>query len=497
MATNVTNQDILDALKALNFDQVLPDDPTQLLKGAQNSEFKGKLTTLGIDDKTFEQAKTIARIGPVKDLRGAVKYMQALGLDDAAIQKYVQSAGASRFQIPADHPGGMDLSTLLDDQSNREGDISKVVGALNTDRPGMGAYLGGKSGRPAAPVAAAPAPAAPAAPVTLSAPGAPKGTTVVPKVTPNAAAGAGKADLGTGTLADGRLDPKANASQVQAYVQKNFGHYAYLFNNPEIQPLIQEAASKGYDENWLVGKVTQTSYWQHTDAKSRAWDAAKVTDPADAQRQVNEEVADMKQWGMRYGLNLGDDRWKQLAETSIRLGWDPTQKHQALSAEIHYSPGPGQVDPEVVSQLKAKAGNYYVPMSDGALNEWSQHVAAADGDTSGFDGYLVQQAKSLFPSLSGALDRGVSVKTFADPYGQIASKMLGIPQDQIDFSDPKWMKALVNPDPKTGDRTFMGMADWQDELKKNPVYGWDKTQNARDEAAQLSQQIIHRFGGGV
>lgn len=473
---------LLNGLLALGYD---PAFVRSLADADPNRRYLNDATTralkAGISEDDVKKALAATRAAATGDPQGALKALGVNPNDLPPDSRQAYDAIANRQPLPFLDRGQQGASGVIAPVSTTTPGgpaATAPTGQEKTATPGSPHYLQQRGGEPADVAAAkqgiVPGPVTPAAPTQPS-----------------------KADKSTGTLADGSLDPKASPEQIKAYISKNYGHEAYLYNNPEIYPLIQEAAKKGYDENWLQGKVSQTSYWQHTDLKGRAWDEQMSTDPAEGRRLIKGEIDDMKQWGARFGLSLDEDTWNMLGEKSLRMGWDANQKHQALSAEMSYSPGEGKADPQVVADLKKKAGDYYIPMSDRTISDWARQTMAADGNMDGFNSYLIQQAKSLYPSLTGALDRGVTVKQFADPYAQIAAKTLEIPEDQVDFTDPKWMKALVNPDPKTGDRTFMNMADWQTELKKNPIYGWDKTQNARGEAADLAQQIIHRFGGGV
>ena len=134
-----------------------------------------------------------------------------------------------------------------------------------------------------------------------------------------------------------------------------------------------------------------------------------------------------------------------------------------------------------------------VPISDAQLDKWTKDVQLGNVSQSDFDGYLREQAKSLFPGLSAAIDRGVTVEQYADPYRSIAASTLEVDPQSIDFmKDPKYMKALYQKDPKTGDNTSMSLADWGTHLRGLPEYR--KTSGANQQAASFGNSLLQTFG---
>ena len=138
--------------------------------------------------------------------------------------------------------------------------------------------------------------------------------------------------------------------------------------------------------------------------------------------------------------------------------------------------------------------DYLVPVSDQTKQTWAQQIMSGYSSPNDYLEYAKTQAKSLFPSLAGAIDQGLTVSDYADPYRQLASQTLGINPNSVSFLDPKWRKAIDQVDPKTGNRTVMTLADWTTMLKKDPAYGWDKTPQAATEAANLTTKLAQMFG---
>jgi hypothetical protein len=135
-----------------------------------------------------------------------------------------------------------------------------------------------------------------------------------------------------------------------------------------------------------------------------------------------------------------------------------------------------------------------VPISDQAQQKWASDLMQGKVNDNDYMNYLKEQAKSLFPSMGAAIDSGVTPSQYTDPYKQIAAQTLQVPPDSVNFSDPKWGKALFQIDPKTGARTAMSLADWGKTLRSDPVYGYAKTPAAQSQAADFAENILNTFG---
>ncbi len=145
-----------------------------------------------------------------------------------------------------------------------------------------------------------------------------------------------------------------------------------------------------------------------------------------------------------------------------------------------------------VENMKAQARQFLVPLSDATLKKWTQQITAGDVPAEGFTNYLKEQAKSLFPTLAGAIDRGITVEQYTEPYRQIAAQTLELNPEQIDFTNPVYGKALLNTDPKTNERSAMGLADFQTYLRGRPEYR--RTRQANESAAEFTNTLTEMFG---
>lgn len=239
---NVTNQQVLDALRLMGYgDDILGGVS---LAGAQNSEFRQRIVSLGIHDTDFDRAKGIARdVGDETFNAGgnqvteAIAALQRRGVSDDVIRRIVGQAVSAQkpaaggpAQISAARPGSqmfdvppnwvpqnlaagmpltgakIDVNSLLDAAAQLTGPATESVRSLITKTPG-GSVAPPPSATPPQPVATA-APAT--APVPASAPSAAadaRSTTIALQQALNA--------KGAGLVVDGIMGPRTKAAAAK------------------------------------------------------------------------------------------------------------------------------------------------------------------------------------------------------------------------------------------------------------------------------------------
>jgi hypothetical protein len=227
-----------------------------------------------------------------------------------------------------------------------------------------------------------------------------------------------------------------SAADFKARVLAEIPQAAAFLQIPDLVPILQDRLDNKISDQEFAARVQQTDWYRTTPTKTRAWMGLYAIDPATADRQVEEQA----------------------------------------------------------TMFKSKLGEYALTMADVTLQQWSRKILSGEVEGGAFDAYLKEQAKSLFPTLAGAIDAGFTVRQYADQYAQRASQRLGIAPESINFSDEKWRRALVRIDPKTGERSAMNLDEWDNEIRTNPIYGYDNSAEAIGSAAKFAQQIGERFG---
>lgn len=290
--------------------------------------------------------------------------------------------------------------------------------------------------------------------------------------------------------------PKTEA-EVRAYIEENYSQWAYLQDIPEVWDRVKEAAKGGWSDDRVLGALQKTQWWQKTEASARLWKEERYQDPATAQDKVNKKATELKNAAVAAGITVPDNELASLAEDALRFDWDPNETKAALGRFFRYDKeklmGAALVTQQTLNQ---KARDWLVPMDDGTMQKWVTQVVNGEVDAEYFDGYMRDQAKSLFPQLQDPISRGIPPGRWMQPYVSVAAQTLGMNPDQIDLRESKWMRSINQVDDK-GARTAMNLADWEDLLKTDDTYGWDKTDKGREHGATMARKVAAMFRGNA
>lgn len=283
------------------------------------------------------------------------------------------------------------------------------------------------------------------------------------------------------------LTPDQIAQQYPAFLP--------LLKIPEIANLLTQAANPA--NNWsgaqLQAHLYATQWWKTTSATARQWMVLELSDPAEAARQ--KAAAAQQYWSIaaQEGISLSFSQMGSILEQGMANGWNAQQAQYAIvKFAKEGDPLTGGID-ATKGALKATAGDYGLALSDSALFDWAKRIQAGASTTDAFTAYAREQAKSLFPTLSSAIDGGQTVRQYGDQYAQLAQQTLGVPANQVDFTQAKWRAALQQRTPE-GKLVPLSLNDWETKMMTDQTYGYDNTTNAKAAATNIITNFEQGFG---
>lgn len=269
---------------------------------------------------------------------------------------------------------------------------------------------------------------------------------------------------------------------------------APFLNDPEIRTIFLRYINGEIDENTLSGLVSQSHVYQVTNKTQRQWDALQNTDPATASNALNQTKAGLQRMADTMGYTLTEDQLNALALAVKRDGYTEDQAKIWIITTRALSGG-GQAG-EALATVNNLLTSWMVDMSDASRREWVAALMAGTQTEDTFHEFVRQVAMSKFPTMAAALkaNPNLTPDQFVDPYRQQAVKMLGINGADVNFTDPKWAKALQTWDDKTGTMRAMNLDEWGREIRSDPQFGWKYTTGAKDQAAAMIMQIGESMG---
>lgn len=323
---------------------------------------------------------------------------------------------------------------------------------------------------------------------------------------PSISSAARSVPVATGSPTVAPMTPRPNYAnltdgQIDSLVRTEFGALAWYTQVPELAGVIRGAIREGIvDPNVIVGRISQTDWWKQTLPAMRRWmqfvhESGGETSAA-VQEAINRQTEQVATEAKRLGVNMPPDRARQLASDALKFEWTGEMLTKNIVADFEWKgsdSAQGQAG-VIAAAFKQVASDYLVPISDATMDKWVSDALMGNVNEEMFRGYIAEQAKSLFPGLATAIDRGISVRQYVSPYVELAARELETSPDMIDLMDPKWSKPLFQID-KDGNPVQMSLAQWQTELRRNTVYGWQNTKAARAEAYETAGFIRNVFEG--
>jgi tail lysozyme len=296
--------------------------------------------------------------------------------------------------------------------------------------------------------------------------------------------------------------PGGEAKNTKAdYTQALNDMAGILIGVPELKKLLDQAIAQNMPVADFQNEIQNSKWYKtHNDATKRLF-ALRFSDPAEYKTQLTQAGSTVQTLAAQMGVTLHGTEQADLARKYIEGGWDQATLQRALGADINFkngdrSPLTGGYA-QAYDQLKQNFAAYGVPVSDLTLRYRAREMVSGIQTLDTYKQLALSSAKSMYPSLAGQLDSGLTVKDIADPYIQQMGNLLEIDPQTIDITDPTIKRALQGSVVNTGGKstaTSTPLYQFEQTLRADPR--WAKTQNATDTMSTSLVHIGRDFGFG-
>ncbi len=283
-------------------------------------------------------------------------------------------------------------------------------------------------------------------------------------------------------------------------LQQEYGWVsAYIGIDPDVDAAMGQLARKEISEDAFDAKIRSSKWWQERNDFTRAWDVKERTPGSTAQKEIDDRVQSMKDYALsKFGVVLSPEQLRPWARQTLREGASAPTQENGVAAIIVKGGSQGAIDQlrqggvaQRVNDVNARYG--YNPGSD-FVNQSISNIALGTMTEDMYESKVKSFVKTMYGADVGdLLDRGYSVADIAEPYVQTAARMLETNPNMIDMKDTKFQKALGMVD-ADGKKRQMTLGEWEKTLRTDPIYGWDKTNQAAGLAVQVGEQILRQFG---
>jgi hypothetical protein len=296
----------------------------------------------------------------------------------------------------------------------------------------------------------------------------------------------------------------ASVPQLNEYIQQYYPQYAWLLSQPGVAQVIDQAIAQGYGANtaYMQGQIENSSWWKTTSNAMRQYEQTLATTPGELNflnggSQAQQMLAQIQAAAATQGVQLTAQQAQEISSQALQFGWTAQQINNAIGSDVRFG-GQNQTNAAtVVQQLQAIAGNYYQSPTSAALQQWAQGVASGTQTVQEFQARMAQDAAVKWAGYAPQIMQGQNMVQLTDSLRSNVAQTLEVAPASINFvTNPAYSKMLdyVAPGDKTGVHRVMTQSEADQYVKSTPTFGYQNTQGARDNVAQLAQSITQSFG---
>lgn len=284
--------------------------------------------------------------------------------------------------------------------------------------------------------------------------------------------------------------PKLTPQELAA----NYGWaYGFLNSVPELKRLFGQAVEDTWTAEKFQAELRDTEWWNNNSDTRRQAQVTRETDPATWQAMMSATMLQVRQIAAEVGAAIPQNRIREIAKNVLETGMDEGGIRNAIGGYVEFSKN-GSLSGEAAMHeytMREFAYNNGVKISDQTILNQAQRVIRGIATTEQYEQQVKDQAISMFPSYEDQINAGINVRDIAEPYVQLMSSELGLPETSVNVFDPQIKKALngIDGDKKPGG---VSLTDFQMQLRNDPR--WRETDGARDAVMNVGLNVLKDFG---
>lgn len=268
---------------------------------------------------------------------------------------------------------------------------------------------------------------------------------------------------------------------------------SFMDSNPELKRLLNRATKEQWDPDLFQAELKNTKWWKVTSDSMRQAQLMAKTDPATYKATISASRVAAEQMAVKMGAILSDGALNKLATNIVNYGWQEAQIQDFLGNFIKFNDQKvlgGQAG-AAFQQLRTLAYENGVSVTDEQLKTQAAYVVKGVSNMEKEAANIRGIAMGKYPAYADQIAAGVSMKQIAQPYIQSMSKIMEIPDTDIDLSNPK-IKAALNRVGPDGKPQPLSLTDFETSLKDTP--DWRRTAQAQNQVMQVGRQVLQQMG---
>ena len=298
-------------------------------------------------------------------------------------------------------------------------------------------------------------------------------------------------------------------AEATALIIENFGSTSFFKNkksmeiddprNPgttiNVVDYIEEEGLTNEEE--ILGFISQTTWFQTNGVTARKfqqdWEIAGDAGRAEMLDSTSDSI---KREALKIGLNLSADQLYELAYNAKSVGMDDYEIRAELVDNYEISFDSKKMQSGAIANLKSqihqRAAKYMMPLDNAAVSAAAQEIYLGNSTLDGLEAGFRNQAIGSMPAIGKLIEAGYTPEMYFSSYKDQAESLL---ERNVDFLGTD-RQMFIN---------IMGGQSSDEFIQKPLTLGqtnkyvrsldeWNYTDNARQDARGMAEQIAKTFG---
>lgn len=286
-------------------------------------------------------------------------------------------------------------------------------------------------------------------------------------------------------------------ADVMEEIYNNFPTWAWLFEDPEIGPLLRDAVDPniGFSPNTFQAKVMGTNWWRTRSAAARNYELLSHTDPGELQSQRDMLAATFRQRSRMLGVPMNEDEIRFAVEAGVMEGWSPDDPRiESALGSLMLQGGKtatGAIE-TLTQQITATARKKYFLAGMADAPAWAVHIATGSHTFDDVEREMQQLSMSLYPHLRKELEAGATMQDIFSGHISLIADEMELSPDQVDLTSGHWAKVLDTWDTNASQHRPLTLSETRSLAREQP--NWWGTARGKSMEAGLSNYILSAFG---
>ena len=272
---------------------------------------------------------------------------------------------------------------------------------------------------------------------------------------------------------------------------------AFMNSNPELKRLFNQAVAQTWTPDKFVSQLRNTKWFKNHSATVRNAILLETSDPATFQASLDQMTSTVRDtYGSMFGSQMNDKQVSKWARMAVRMGWSQSELVDRITSTVDYEKmlkkdSLGGTAAETKAQLDSLAQNYGVKLGP----QWKARQLAAimsgDDTIAGVQSKVQEMAMREYKAFADRIAGGETITEIADPYVTRYAELLEQNPNAVGVDNDLIQRAMKQTGPD-GKAAAMDLYTFEKEVRKDNR--WQYTQNARQEVANVTSELMRSFG---